>query len=294
MPASNAGHTQPPLNKLKAQWRVLRERVGATLPVRLSLVLLGIASIVYGQYLMEQRLPQGAPSLNAELWNITYRLDIPNYDNAYKALPYLIGGTFLCALMAMPSTWKNSFTNWILRLTPREGLRGQSITLVVGIISFTFLLILLGRHLYTPVYLLLWMISILAFTRVFWTSDKSAQTDLSLRLSYLDLFCMTGLLLLGFGVLSFALQDIPIAIIPDEDQFWQTARDIALRQTAPVIFDSGVFTFPIASSIYHRGRFGHHPTLPPGKGMVWTECCDCHVRSDDRKPLLPVVCTPGI
>jgi 4-amino-4-deoxy-L-arabinose transferase-like glycosyltransferase len=64
------------------------------------------------------------------------------------------------------------------------------------------------------------------------------------------LFWISGLLLLGISVGSFALQDIPIAIIPDEDQFWQTARAIAVGQMDPVIFDSGVFTFPIASSIY--------------------------------------------
>ena len=74
----NAASRQSRLNRLKAIWRVFRERVQIVMPLRLILLIAGIASIVYGQYLMEQRLSQSGPSFDAELWNITYRLDIPN------------------------------------------------------------------------------------------------------------------------------------------------------------------------------------------------------------------------
>jgi hypothetical protein len=251
------------------------------------LLIAGIASIVYGQYLMEQRLSQSGPSFDAELWNITYRLDIPNYDNAYRALPYLIGGAFLCALTAIPLNWKNPFANWALREPSYGNIRGQSLTLAVGILSFVLSLIQLGRHLYAPIYLLLWLISIWAFSRIFWKSDRDAQIDFALGISSLDWFWIAGLLLLGFSVGSFALEDIPITIIPDEDQFWQTARAVALGQMNPVIFDSGVFTFPIASSIYQGWVFRIFGAtlwawrfssviagvlviihLPPSKGMV--------------------------
>jgi hypothetical protein len=246
----NAANTGTPLNRLKTDMRVFGERVAARFPVRLIVLIAGIVAIVYGQYLMEQRFPQGAPSLDAELWNITYRLDIPNYDNAYKALPYLIVGAFLCALTVMPSSWKHPFKNWSVKESSYQDIRVQSLTIVIGSLLFVFLLIQLGKHLYTPIYLILWFISILAFTRVFWKMDRGLQRDLSPGISYFDWFCLTGFLFLGFSIGSLALQDLPITIIPDEDQFWQTARAIALGHTYPVIFDSGVFTFPIASSVY--------------------------------------------
>jgi 4-amino-4-deoxy-L-arabinose transferase-like glycosyltransferase len=57
-------------------------------------------------------------------------------------------------------------------------------------------------------------------------------------------------LAIGIGIGAYALQDIPAVMVPDEGSFWENARAIALRQFQPAFFDSGVYTFPIASTIY--------------------------------------------
>lgn len=101
--------TRTPLNKAIAALHVLRECIQSNLPARWILLITGIGSIGYGQYLMEQRAPQGKPLPLAEFWNIVYRLEIVNRDNVLYALPYFTGGAILCALIAMPSSWKEPF-----------------------------------------------------------------------------------------------------------------------------------------------------------------------------------------
>ncbi len=237
-------------NKVIAALRVLRERIQSTLPARWILLIAGIASIGYGQYLMEQRAPQGNPLPLAEFWNIVYRLEIVNFDNVLYALPYFIGGAILCALVAMPSTWKEPFVNWATRWPGRAEARWnfQFSRILIGIISIGYLLFQLDRHQYMPVYSVFWLVAISAFTQVFWNWDKSVKLELSPGISSLDLFWITGLLILGFSINSFALQDVPFTMVPDEGNFWETARAVALGDIHPAIFDSGVYTFPIASS----------------------------------------------
>ena len=252
MDASNEADTPVPSNRLIAALRVLRERIRVLLPARWILLIAGVASISYSQYLMEQRPPLGTPVPIAELWNAIYRLEIVNYDNVFLALPYFIGGALLCAFTALPASWKDNFINWASHWPGRENIKPgfQSLHLLIGIVSFGYLLIQLGRHQFSPIYLVFWLVPIWIFTRAFRKLDRNANVDLSLGISYTDLFWIAFLLILGFGLGSFALQDLPMTIIPDEGNFWETARAIALSHIHPVFFDSGVYTFPVASSIF--------------------------------------------
>jgi hypothetical protein len=212
----------------------------------------GIASIGYGQYLMETRPALGGPNPAAELWNTVYKLEIVNYENVIRALPYFAIGIILCALLGMPDSWKRSDDNHPMqRLTlGNAGWRTHFMKLTVGIVLFGFLMFQLSRHRYEPTLTALWMIAILLFTQVVWKLDDNARSGAPPEILPADLFWMTGLLALGFAVCAFALQDIPVYLIPDEGSFWETARAIALRQLNPVVFDSGVYTFPIASSMF--------------------------------------------
>jgi len=252
MDASNEADTPVPSNRLIAALRLLRERMRVLLPARSILLIVGIASICYSQYLMEQRAPLGTPAPLAERWNAIYRLEIVNYDNVFLALPYLIAGALLCAFTALPASWTEGFINWASHWPARENIKSGfwSPSLLIGVLSFGYLLIQLGRHQFSPIYLVFWLFPIWIFTRAFWKLDRNAKVDLSLGISYSDLFWVAALMILGFSLSSFALQDIPMTIIPDEGNFWETARAIALSFIHPVFFDSGVYTFPVASSIF--------------------------------------------
>jgi 4-amino-4-deoxy-L-arabinose transferase-like glycosyltransferase len=229
-----------------------RERAQVLLPARWILLAVGIGSIFYSQSLMETRQIVGTPLPMAELWNITYRLEIINFSNVLSALPYLLIGMVLCALTAMPSEWKKLNADEVTKQFPDKEANWAFlfVRILVGIAFMVFILIQLGKHEYVPIYLVFWIGTIVIFTQVFWRWDRNAKIDLLPGITSRDLLWLAGLLILGFGIASFALQDIPIFLVPDEGSFWETARAIAIKQFHPVIFDSGVYTFPVASSVF--------------------------------------------
>lgn len=240
------------INRFKHVLDAIRERLKLLIPIQWIFLVTGVASIAYGQYLMEQRSPQTIVHPIAATLNDLYRLNIVNYDNVFAALPYFIGGAVLCMLTAMPMAWKQGFVNWADTWSVQRSSQGnyQSLRVWVGSLLFAFMMFHLSRHEYSPPYLILWLIVIVVFTQLFWYWDKNKDIDLSFKIPAIDLFLMVLLLTLGFAIGAFALQDIPVTIVPDEGVFWETARSIARGEFHPVILDSGVYTFPVASSYF--------------------------------------------
>ena len=252
MSASDSAEAGIQSNKRIAILRVLRERLKALSPLRWIFLILGIASIAYGQHIIEQRYSNGEWLPQATLWNDVYKLHIVNFDNVLHALPYLLGGAFLCALTVLPPAWKTRFMNWEFDPATREKFqwkRGLPYILIGGTL-FIFLIVQLARHQYHPAYPFHWLISIIAFTIITWVRDKNIKKDLSPGIAPLDWFWIASLLLLGFAINSYALQDIPTILIADEGSFWENARTVAIHELEPAFFDSGVYSFPMASTIY--------------------------------------------
>ena len=252
MAASDSKWAGNRFNKIIVPLAALRERVRDLLPSRRLLLLIGIGCIVYGQYLMEQRVLQGKPLPIAEEWNTLYRLEIVNLSNVLSAVPYLLAGIILCAWAALPSSWKESVLNWSEGWPALVGTRwGKHVPrLLVALGLMAVLLFQLGKHQYMPIYPFLWILALWLFTFTVWNWDRDQGTSLSLELTTVDILWMLALFALGIGIGAYALQDIPAILIPDEGSFWETARTIALKEFRPVFFDSGVYTFPVASSIY--------------------------------------------
>jgi 4-amino-4-deoxy-L-arabinose transferase-like glycosyltransferase len=240
------------LNKIKDSLNMLHERARDRLPARWLILLIGIGCVAYSQYLMEQRALQGPPLPLAEEWNILYRLEIVNFSNVLLAIPYFLGGVILCAWAGLPASWKEPFVNWSEKwpaLAETEwGKHLPRLLVAVGLVAF--LLIQLGKHQYMPIYPFLWIVALWLFTLTVWNWDRDKGTNLSLELKPIDIFWLLALLALGIGIGAYALWDIPAIMIPDEGSFWENARAIATKDFRPAFFDSGVYTFPVATSIY--------------------------------------------
>ncbi len=239
-------------DKVTKVLRSLRERARELLPARWVLLLVGIGCLAYSQYMMEQRFLQGLPIPAADEWNILYRLEVVNLSNVLTGLPYFVLGVILCAWAGLPSAWKETFVNWasqwpIFRAT-NWGKQMPRLGIATGLMAY--LLVQLGKLHYAPIYPFIWLLALWLFTLVVWTLDRDNCINLSLELNAVDVFWLLGILVVGIGVVAYALQDIPAIMVPDEGSFWENARAIAIRQYRPVFFDSGVYTFPIASSIY--------------------------------------------
>ena len=252
MPASDSAEAGNPFKeRITPLGSVLRERLRVFAAFRPIFLLLGVASIIYGQHLIEQKSPIANPVSQTQLWNDIYKLQIVNFDDAIHALPFLIGGAFLCAIFAFPSTWitpSRAPSDFMTR--DQLQWKKQLPYILTGGLIFLLLVFLLARHSYHWSYLLLWIISIFAFTFVTRRWDRGTGKDLSLAIKSLDIFWIAALLLLGFIINTYALADIPNMLIPDEGSFWETAFAIAIKKLQPPLFGAGVYTFPVASSIY--------------------------------------------
>ncbi|RPJ28958.1 MAG: hypothetical protein EHM33_02600 [Chloroflexi bacterium] len=252
MSIADSHQTRHRFDKLIAAWHVLVERTRESLPARWLLLLVGIGCIAYSQYLMEQRFVQGQPIPVADEWNVLYRLEVVNLSNVLAALPYFVGGVILCFWAALPASWKESFVNWSSQWSTFSATKwGKQVPrLLIATGLMVYLLVQLGKQHYMPIYPFLWIGALWLFTLVVWNLDRDNHIDLSLGLNVVDVLWLLGLLMMGIGIGAYVLQDVPAILIPDEGSFWENARSIAMKQFRPVFFDSGVYTFPIASSIY--------------------------------------------
>jgi len=230
--------------------KVFLSRAKETLPGRWLWLLIGLGLIVNGQTLIHQREPFGEVNPTLEFWNVTYRLDIVNMQNFGAAIPYLLAGGLLCAFAFLPfwnkqeepraRTKKKSSPKWAF-LLPR---------LAIGVSLFAFLIFKLGQHEYTPILPWLWVFTLALLTHLIHRYDKASGANLSLNITRIDIVWLAILFLVGLAIGSFALQDIPNIMVPDEGSFWETGRAIAIGEFKPAFFDFGVYTFPVASSIF--------------------------------------------
>lgn len=238
-------------DKLTAIWHRSLERVRAALPARWLLLLIGLGCLAYSQYMMEQRFGRAPFPPAVEQWSLHYRLEIVNLVNVLAALPYFAVGLVLCAWAGLPSAWKENFVNWSPQWHALRAAKwGKQIpNLLIAAGLMTYLLIQLGKHKYEPVYPFLWLLALWLFTLVIWRFDRGNDVNLSPELNIVDVLWILSLLAIGIAVGAYALRDIPAVMVPDEGSFWENGRSIALKHFQPAFFDSGVYTFPIASTI---------------------------------------------
>jgi 4-amino-4-deoxy-L-arabinose transferase-like glycosyltransferase len=186
------------------------------------------------------------------VWNAIYRLEIVNFNNVLLAFPYFLAGILLCGWVGLPASWKEPVLNWSSEWIPwRAGdLQKYVPRLVLAAGLMIYLLVQLANHQYTPIYPFFWIIALWLFTSILWKRDRDHGLLLSPELKTIDILWILGILSLGIGIGSYALRDIPPIMVPDEGSFWENARAIAMGEYHPSFFDSGVYTFPVASSIY--------------------------------------------
>ena len=230
--------------------KVYLSRVRGTLPGRWFWLLISLGLIVNGQYLMHQREPAGKINEALDILNITFRLDIVNMQNFGGAIPYLLAGGLLSALAFLPDWNKGEELQAITRKKIEKDWAYLLPRLAVAVLLFAYLILKLARHDYNPILPWLWIFALALLTHLLYRHEKTTGVNVSPNITRADIFWMSGLFMLGLGIGSFTLQDIPKIMIPDEGSFWETGRAIATGEFKPAFFDFGVYTFPVASSIF--------------------------------------------
>jgi 4-amino-4-deoxy-L-arabinose transferase-like glycosyltransferase len=115
---------------------------------------------------------------------------------------------------------------------------------------FALLIFTLAQHKYAPILAWLWVYILILQTLLLRRREKENGINLSPNIAHIDLLWMAGLFVAGLILGAFALNDIPNIMIPDEGAFWETARAIATGEFKPDFFAFGVYTFPVASSLF--------------------------------------------
>lgn len=216
---------------------------------RYQVIFFALLCVAFAHYLFIQ--PQsvvGDISLATE-WNKSLYLALLYPNNTFVAVfLLLLGGGLFAWFMPQSLPSESSPANW----TPFASINPRSFLLWSLIASALFLFLNTrlqdgDQNVLLP---LLWLTVIVIISNFLWDWEQEAGTELSLGRNRYDYLCL--LLLLGFGIIvgTYYLRDIPARVVGDEGKFWEIAHQIAEGTYKPSLFDSGVYSFSVASSIF--------------------------------------------
>lgn len=219
--------------------------------IRWLIALGGLGLIVIGQWRFNaQSIPPG-DALVLGLWlNRVLFLGDPGVDNLLRGFPLLVFGGLLLALGLRGVSLLPSLRSALA--TPALELRRLASfwpRLLVGSVTLIALLSNLSNPNFQVYAVPLWLASFLLFLSAAFQWDIQRQVNLSPQWTRADLLWMLGLFLAGLLIGTYRLQGLPDQLMGDEGSFWTIARDIAVGNFSPSIFTSGVYTFPVFSSV---------------------------------------------
>lgn len=218
--------------------------------------LLGLASVLLGQYVMLQQEPLIARFVFAPALNELFRIDVPNLDNVIVATMMLIGGGAILAGVFSERSASSDLLDAIpINRVALRTLTGpvRRWTAGLGIAALLLFLFLIGRLSAKDDgnwLAMVWIVVLCLIGYIAYLFDRQAGTPLSPNLNWRDVAFIIALVLLGIGIGAFDLSQKPFSLMGDEGSFWEAAKAIATGQSRPSIFDLGVYTYPILGSYY--------------------------------------------
>ncbi len=240
---------------------------------RLVVALLALGFVATAHYLFIQDAPWYPGFIR---WFMgRYYLNIPRMEDAFLAMLLLLVGAGLLAvhLPALPfapsllprkkqgvatvaTKEEEEAGNTEEKRTWRPLLRlgGMLLFLLLlfaeaGLIFF-LLMTQVSEGNYTGMTPWLWVVVPFLLAVAAWVFDRAVHTALSPHLDWSDLRALVVLVMAGLLIGSYQLEQMPNSLIGDEGAFWMAAKDIATGAKQPGLFERGVYTFPVLSSMY--------------------------------------------
>jgi 4-amino-4-deoxy-L-arabinose transferase-like glycosyltransferase len=209
--------------------------------------------VLSGQYLISshEQISEFGPLIEAasrlnnflHLW-LEYPLNVFS-----GLLAITIGGIlygFISRSPARPECAKNSnsdYGKWQLS-------KLSKLWLIASFLVYAVIAIQVAKHRYTSLLFQGWLLALLIPTSFLWINDRRQGKSLSLQISRLDGIWIFILFGSAIAAGTYLLNDLPAGWISDEGAFWEMARRISLGEVKPGFFDFGVYSFPVASSIF--------------------------------------------
>lgn len=213
--------------------------------------LTGLVLLVMGQMQIASDILPDKPPTELGIWlNGEIHLSIPSIDNVLRGLPFLLIGAVLLfiSLRGLKLLPPEIAIERERPIFPRFLGSGWP-WLLGGAVIFILLLWQIQQFEYHYTMVIQWVAALLLFVIATALWDHRRQVSISPGIGRTDLLWMLGLFILGILLGAYRLQGLPDMLIGDEGSFWTAARDIARGAFAPSIFASGVYTFPVLSSI---------------------------------------------
>jgi 4-amino-4-deoxy-L-arabinose transferase-like glycosyltransferase len=219
---------------------------------KMRIFLTGISLIIVSQFVILQKEPIAGFFGVSEKLNSLFRIDVPNLDNALLAMCGFLLGTVLIFLSIRTTPIADlTFPALIL---DRNLLKSKFPTLAKFLFlptaTFGLLIWQLATGNYRTYFVYIWILSIVSAAIAAFLIDRWHQVTIKLQIQRSDIFAISALLLVGFLVGTYQLQKLPSSIMGDEGAFWNTASAIAEKEYRPDFFGFGVYSYPIAGSIY--------------------------------------------
>lgn len=253
---------------------------------RLVRFVAGFALIGFAQHVLYQT---GNPLIQfdfSDAFNARYRIDVPNFDNVIAgSVLVVIGGLVAASALVLRTTHspKPSIVppldnannapsenepaspttdppiSPVLPAISTKGnaffrfLRNNLVLIVLALAAGALFGILIQQvELVNPSASLfvIWLVILVIVGFIAFRIDKRAKTSLATKTTRRDVLIIAGLLVLGLVINTHDLATVPNSIVGDEGSFWERARGIAQGQETLSVFDQGVYTFPLMSSMY--------------------------------------------
>ncbi len=222
------------------------------------LFVVAIILIISGQYIMKRSIPIDSWYSFQQTINTWLRVDVKYLGNVILGMACTMIGGILFVI--------TSYKTAILRRDHFNPLPQQDHPILQNLHLAKWLMIFLSGSLLFAILLyrsskfnleffdlIFWILSIGIISIAVFRYDLAAGVSFRPNLPLREIGVITLLLILGFLIGTYQLQDIPNILKGDEGNFFETARYIILGDYRGSIFGFGVYSYPIVSSYIQAG-----------------------------------------
>lgn len=233
--------------------RKIRDLIRLTPDRRFYLFLIALTLVIAGQIIMHRKIPIDSWQDMRQSINDWLRIDAKYLGNVIIGMACSILGGVIFAVTSFKSELSRNNPVEIFPISSVPILKKFPISiwiwrLLLGLILFTVLIIRTVVYELEFFDVFFWIFSIFLISSAIFKYDKASGVALSPTSTSRETGIIVLILIVGFLIGTYQLQNIPNVIKGDEGSFFETARYIAKGEYRESIFGFGVYSFPAFSS----------------------------------------------
>ncbi len=183
-------------------------------------------------------------------WNYELRMYDLNFDATIWVVLLLFATGFFFSRAIPQKSKAEKFEKTWGNFVFRKNLFSAKGAALVGILAFAFFIHKISLKEFSWWSILLWLFPIFLISFSLFKRDAKTGISFAISIEKIDLFWLTILLMIGLGIGSYKLTQIPSWQMADEGAFFATAKDMLKGVDVSVLLREGIYTFPAVSSLY--------------------------------------------